>query len=281
MIVASRRDEPTRREDERATPRGVAALLARIEAQPLDAYGAFAFGGTPPAAMIRIERRRVCWATSDSASRLLDRLRHDVNADARTLEAIFRESRERGIPLGQILVARGLLSPQQLRNALLEHTARTIAQIVATHDAEPSWISSREATHDARFTFSPAELLAHIADAEWGPLAQLGREELSRSLAAGGRGCAFVGAGDDLLPVGLVGEELEVEDVLALGAWARSSLVTASRIGERARFVSATRGAESLVAWTAAGFVYAAVCVDRSDLACILASIRTAEEESR
>ncbi len=270
---------PERGVDERATLTRVAALLARIDALPADACGTFAFGANPPASMLRIEARRVCWATSESSARLMDRLRHSIRAGAGELDALFRDCRDRGTPLGQTLVARNWISAVEFRGVLLQHTAAAIAHIASTSHVEPVWLPSRGEQHDAQFTFSLAELLTHIADAEWGPLAQLAREELARSLQSGGRGCVYVPSGDGLLPLGVIGDDLEVVEVLTLGRWAQRALLDVSRFTRSARFVSLSRpNGDSLTAWSRAGFVYAALCTDRSDLACILARLRATDE---
>jgi hypothetical protein len=281
-LSGGRHDIPERGEDECATLLSrVATLLARIDALPADACGTLAFGGNPPSSMLRIEARRVCWATSDSASRLMDRLRHTIRAEAGELDALFRECRERGTPLGQTLVARNWISAAEFRAALLEHTAAAVARIAGTTRSEAAWLPSREERHDAHFTFSPAELLTRVADAEWGPLAQLARDELARVLESGGRGCAYVPSGDGLLPLGVVGDELVVEEILALGRWAQRALLDATRFTQDPRFVSLARSnGDSLTAWSRSGFVYAALCTERSDLGCILARLHATDEVS-
>jgi hypothetical protein len=227
--------------------------------------------------MLRIEARRVCWATSNSSSRLMDRLRQSIRAQAGELDALFRECRDRGTPLGQTLVARDWISATQFRSVLIEHTAAVIAHIAKTTAAQPEWLPAREGRHDAQFTFSSAELLTHIADAEWGPIAQLAREDLARALENGGHGCAYVASGNALQPLGVVGE-LGVEEILALGRWAHRAILDATRFTSDARFVSLAReNGDSLTAWSRAGFVYAALCTDRSDLVCILARLRATD----
>ncbi|HEX7828365.1 MAG TPA: hypothetical protein VF787_01855 [Thermoanaerobaculia bacterium] len=268
------------KEDERAIST-IAALLARIDALPAGACGTFAFGGNPPASMLRVEQRRICWATSDQSSRLTDRLRRAIDAPAGALDVLFRDCRDRGIPLGQTLVDRGWISPAQFRSILVEHTAAATARIAAA-GMEAVWVPSREGRHDAQFTFSTSEILAHVADSEWGPLAQLARERLSNVLQNGGRGCAYVPTCDGLLPLGLAGEELEVQEMIALGAWAERALAGAARLSDGAAFISLSSfDGDSLSAWSRDGFVYVTVCSERSDLACVLAHVREQSEESR
>jgi hypothetical protein len=274
LIPAGPKGAPAPCEQEHATSR-VVALLAGIDELPPDAYGTFAFGGNPPRSMLRVEERRICWASTDSSARLTDRLRHSIHAPAREFDLLFRDCVDRGKPVGQALVERGWISPMQLRRVLAEHTAAAIAHIARSQSDPPVWLPSREGRHDARFTFTAAEILAHVGDGEWGPLAQVAREELARTLQNGGRGCVYVPSQQNILPAGIAGGDLDVCDVLALGEWAARALAGAARQTPEASFVSlSTPNGESLAAWRRGGFVYAAVCTERSDLACILATLR-------
>lgn len=253
----------------------VAALLRRIDELPPGANGALAFGDASQGVVL-IEGGRVCWAAAPPRkTRLSDRLRRATHLTAAEWETIFRECVESRKPLGQTLVARGVLSAAALREALVEHTSESLNRL-ASSPHEPAWMPSSNRHYDAEFTFSPAELLVHASDAKWGPLAQLAREHLSERLRNGGCGCAFVADGDDAVPVGVHGlDALGASGVLELVEWGSRFLRNVSD-PEMAALLSSDGPAA--VAWTADGIRYAALCPERSDLVNILVQLRRSRD---
>lgn len=250
----------------------VAALLRRIDELPPDANGALVFGDASQSVVL-IEGGRVCWAAAPSLrTRLSDRLRHATHLGAAEWDAVFRECVESRKPLGQTLVQRGVLSPSDLREALVEHTSAALAQLA--HDRqEPRWMLATERRYDAQFTFSPAELLVHASDAQWGPLAQHARATLGSLLRNGGCGCAFVATESGVVPIGVQGlEVLGASGVLELAEWGARFL--SSALADAYVTAVLREDGPSAAAWIDDGIRYAALCSERSDLVNVLAQLR-------
>src|SRR5688572_27436364 len=82
--------------------------------------------------MILVENNRLCWAVAAGMRRRLhDILRSHSNlpiGDAE-LEALYARCRNDHQPLGETLVAEGLVSPEHLRAALKQHTVESLLAI--------------------------------------------------------------------------------------------------------------------------------------------------------
>jgi hypothetical protein len=251
------------------------ALLELVDEVHAGESGSIVFGGGSEG-IILVQSGRVCWAASPGlAARLSHRLRRDAAIDDGRLAAIFRECRESGKPFGETLVARGVVTFDALRTALLQHTAEALLQLAA--EPSPRWVPSPVDRYDRSLTFPSAELLAHSADGWWGPLAAEARNELAEAI--GNRatvGLAFlrdVGTRDAIVPVGIVGAgELSANEVLAAGRAAAALMHSGDPLG--ARLIASTCGdGRTSVVWLDRGTYYVAIAAERSEIAFIVAHL--------
>lgn len=251
------------------------ALLEMIDDVHAGESGSIVFGGSSRG-IVLVQSGRVCWASSPSvATRLSHRLRSDSAAGDRKLAAIFSECRDSGKPFGQTLVARGLVTFEALRAALLQHTAETLLQLAS--DPAPRWVPARIDRYDRSFTFTSAELLTHSADSWWGPLSAEARKELAAALGdRGAVGLAFLhaaGATDTIIPVGIAGApDLNAKELLSAGRAAVSLMRSANPIGGRL-VAGACADGRTFIAWLDRGVYYVVVAPLRSELAFIVAHV--------
>lgn len=257
------------------------ALLEMVDEVHAGESGSIVFGGGSKG-IILVQSGRVCWAASPAlAARLSHRLRRDGSIDDRQLAAIFRECRESGKPFGETLVARGVVTFEALRTALLQHTAETLLHLAG--EPSPLWVPSSLSLpssmdrYDRSRTFPSAELLTHSTDGWWGPLAAEARNELAAAI--GDRdtvGLAFLrdtGTRDAIVPVGIVGAgELSAKEVLAAGRTAAALMDSGDPLG--ARLIASMCGdGRTSVVWLDQGTYYVAIAAERSEIAFILAHL--------
>ncbi len=209
--------------------------------------------------IVFIEDRRVCWAAARGLARRLTELllgrAPGISADA--MEELFRRCKQEGTPLGELLVARGVVAPDDLRAALLEHTAESLGVLLSPGDAEVGWCVRPGPGYSARFTFHTAEVLARTARRSMSREEQVLAGEIDTALESafgrGGWGAAFIrGSGAAPVPVAVFGElPATTRDVLRVGKWAASALDLASTFQDADALVSADApGSDSVfVAW--------------------------------
>jgi hypothetical protein len=215
---------------------GFLRLLRGIDALSRGATGALTFGergsrrGT-----ILIEDRRVCWAgSSDMENRLTDILRTQRQdpLPAEAFEEVYQDCRRRNLPLGETLVARGLVSSAGLRLALRQHTAEAMVQLSAAPGLSLSWTSNGSLRYDAQFTFGTPELACCVG--------ALGREEeaeragrtLREVTPESSVGAAFLAREDRPLPVAQVSADgWSCQSLVDLGSWAREALASGEAEG--------------------------------------------------
>ncbi|MCE9579435.1 MAG: hypothetical protein K8W52_40305 [Deltaproteobacteria bacterium] len=202
-------------------------LLTAIDELPADESGAFVVDdGAAPLGSVFVEGTRVCWAAATGRSRRLrDLLRRYAprTLDDADLDRAFAECRVAQRPLGEHLVARGLVSEDSLRVALKQHTVESLIAQCDHPDGQATWVGHRHRGYSPRFAFPAAELLA-AAGAELYAAESAGVE--TDGVAAQVTGGAFA-IGDDGEPV-LVhatgGEGARVRALIELGAWATAAL---------------------------------------------------------
>jgi hypothetical protein len=230
-------------------PLAVLPLIEGIESLSTSSTGAFVFGSPGrPVGTILIEQGRICWAAAAKLGyRLTDILRS--------------------------LVANGLLSSDGLRDALRQHTAEAIL-CLSQGGEEPSWVSHRRQRYDARFTFSPAEVLASAGAACLPELAEHARREVLATLRPESSAVAFtwVGLSAALFPICEVrSQALSARETVELGLWATRMLELPLMHRSVPKLV-VTFGAkgDALVAWISEGIVYVVICQNPSSLAHVL-----------
>jgi hypothetical protein len=283
------RDEPLRSPVSGADPSAVLPLIDTIEKLPASATGAYMFGPTGrPTGTILVERGRVCWAgAAQMGHRLTDILRRriDKGVEPGALEEIVRRCRLESTPLGEALVASGLLSSDGLRDALRQHTSEAILHLGQAAADSPTWLAHRRQRYDARFTFSPAELLASVGAACMPELAEAARREMQATLSHGGGGLAFtwIGASDAPFPIfEMRTSKLTVSDTIRLADWGAHMRETESVIRAVPRVV-VTRSAhgDSMITWATGQVIYVVICQSPSSLAHVLGKRVRASPDGR
>jgi hypothetical protein len=209
-------------------------LLERVEELPDGATGSLMIqGGASPGGMILVDDRQVCWiAANGMGRRLSDLLRAQANRTLSTeeLEDIVASCRETKEPLGQALLARGLITEAALVRALKRHSTESLIAL-AQGSPEITWVP-RERGFAPRHRLATATLLAEVgATARWGGIAP----SLTWLGECGARGAAFaraLGVQDGLLTpvaeVGLTG--LGARGLLELGTGAAGAIDAARRV---------------------------------------------------
>lgn len=250
------------------------ALLETIDRAHAGQSGNLVFGNTSQG-LIAVQAGRVCWAASPMMrSRLRDRLQDACTCSELEMQLAFRECRASGKPFGETLVAKGFVTFEVLREALLQHNAETLLNLAGL--PLPQWQPATIEHYDRGLTFSSAELLARSADGWWGPVAAEARGKLEAALR--GRratGLSFLrtpGLRDSIVPAGFVGIEGSASELLAIGRAAAGALRSCAPIG--GNLVASMNGdGRATLIWTDGGASFLASCDDRSELAFIIAHL--------
>ncbi len=210
-------------------PNALVRLLRLVDGLPPGAAGALSFTAFDShQGTILVEDRRVCWAVaSDMENRLTGLLRaqEETPLSRAAFEEVYQECHLNQMPLGETLVARGLVSSDGLRNALRQHTAEAIGRLSAAAPLNLTWNSNRTKRYDAQFTFSAAELLCCIGALGLEFEAEQAGMKLREVTPDRSVGIAFLAGAHHPLPVAQVSaESWSCQSLLDLGEWAREAL---------------------------------------------------------
>ena len=128
-------------------------------------------GDNQQAGMIMAEGGRLCWASSPRASSRLSDLLLAVSGISRgQIEKVFQFCRRTGKPLGEHMVSLGILTRDQLRDALLSHTTAalfSLGRLMEIGEASPAHFrASDDRTYNPMFTFSALELVVEMLQRE-------------------------------------------------------------------------------------------------------------------
>jgi hypothetical protein len=170
-----------------------------------------------------VERGRVCWAMSQRYSKRLtdilvdeqESLTHDQ------LNAVFAMCRRDHMPLGETLVARGLVSLPVLHRSLLRHTCEALDCLVRDEASPWAWVAHNGYGYHPMLTFSPTEVLTGVRAIGNPMLAVRALRRLGEVVRPGQRGFAVErtrGAKVPLAQIGCEGVELAVLADLAVQA---------------------------------------------------------------
>lgn len=255
--------------------------LLRIEELAPTESGLLSFGSAPIGGIF-VERGRVCWvAACGLERRLCDLLRSYASIDPSELERVSERCRSQGVPLGQTLVAEGLLRPSELEGALRHHSAECLLDLCRSGYGT-SWASHAGRGYAPRFTYRAAELLLDSVALVYPALQQAALGELTRFSGPARRCVAFVldpaaeassslGSLDAPLPIAEAGN-VDVREMLALGR-AISAVPRASReLGTAPSFaLSTTSDGSTVLSWWHEALLFAIDCQDRLNLAAVTA----------
>jgi hypothetical protein len=237
--------------------RNVREVCALIDELELPATGEIAVSrGELARGSVYIEKGRVCWAAAQGLARRLTELLGAHASLARgQMESFFVSCRRQNVPLGEHLVARGVLAASDLREALLQHTAESLACLFDV-PAHGVWTPRSGKGYSPRFTFTTSELFARVGAstharqaASLGPL-------LEETFAGTDWGAAVVRTPSHASPevVAVWGAIPDTStSLLRLGQWAASSLDMAGSFSDPEAFISTSRstaaGVRSVVAF--------------------------------
>ena len=214
---------------ETRNPATLLRLLRGIDGLPRGSTGALVFTSREaPQGTILIEDNRVCWAAASSMENRLTyllRSQTDPPLPIELFEEIYEECGRQKKPLGETLVARGVVTREGLKSALRQHTAEAIARLSATSRLTLSWASNRQRRYDAKFTFSTVEMLCTVGSLDGDGADSRARVKLAEVTPENGIGLAFLDGGDHPFPVAQVGaEDWACQSLVDLGEWARQEL---------------------------------------------------------
>ncbi len=204
-------------------------LLRGIDGLPRSATGAFAFtDGDKAEGTVLIEDQRICWAaSSEMENRLTDLLRVQglTPLSPTAFEEVYQECHRTNLPLGETLMARGLVSREGLRSALRQHTAEAIARLAGADSLTLTWSFHRNQRYDAQFTFGTTEIVCCIGALGLEPKAVEADRTLREVTPEQSVGVAFLAGSCHGLPVAQVSaESWSCQSLLDLGDWALAAL---------------------------------------------------------
>jgi hypothetical protein len=225
-----------------------------VEQLPDGTAGELLFRGTGATSegALFVENRRVCWSAARGlARRLSDLLAAPAKLDAEHMESIYAACTRKRIPLGEYLVDAGLLTPSDLRSALLRHTTESLHALCGP-GSSAEWVPRRSGGYNSQFTFSTTEVLARTLAESHQALAACAATELAEAFDGRDWGAAFVRsasrAGPE--PIGVQGDFPDkIRVLLRLGQWASSSLDIKSLVQGDDTFVATVLDESALVAW--------------------------------
>jgi hypothetical protein len=266
-------------------------VLAFIEGLPPGISGLVSFGADG-AGGILVEDRRVCWAVARGLKRrLTDLLAERSELSSVDLDELYTQSRIAGVPIGQVMVERGLLAPRVLDIALRRHTAESLVALCRS-DEPVRWAPRGGGGYHARFTYRPVDLVFDVVGLEHRAVQLDAQATLAGFAGPGRRGVAFL-ADDDVRPMipiaELAAEPLEgsatdagadpdgglsLGDMFGLADRARAVWFASRELAAFPDFTitTAASGASTAI-WWRGSIVYAVVCSDRRSLAAVTATL--------
>jgi hypothetical protein len=252
-------------------------VLTVIDGLPEGATGALRFGER---SVVLVENNAVCWATSPQMrQRLTDLLRHQLEPPPprAVLEQLYADCRAHGMPLGERLVASGLVTVAGLRFSLKQHNAEALAVIALAGEEASGFIPHKHSRYDARFSFSTAELLARMTEQRYEAEGRVARVVLEARLEPGTPalvlkrepGCAMA------MPLALQDcQRLRLQDASTLGRWAQDTLDVCGAVDGATRVVSGSLlNDQTALAWYEQGLAFVALCDGRQRLARCLSKL--------
>lgn len=222
-------DAPVSRSNVRAVPiRTAFDVCAFVDELDPELAGELliAHGGSTEGAVF-VQHGRICWAAARGlARRLTELLVVRAGGDARTMEGYYKQCQSEGARWGEWLVDRGVLSPDDLRGALLDHTVESLEFLC--RDADTSfWCPRAAGGYSPRFTFPTAELLSRAGAAAHADVARSIASELEACFFDGDWGAAFVRSETRAFPelIALQGAyPTAASSLVRAGKWASSTL---------------------------------------------------------
>jgi hypothetical protein len=260
--------------------------LGEVEALAPSSSGALLLGEREqPLGLIVVERNRVCWAAAAGMSR---RLRDillsycQVPLSDGELDALYARCRDERRQLGETLVAEGVVSAEQMRAAMKQHTVESLLALDATFAASDegewplTWVERSGCGYNPSFTFGAAEVLAAVgAGALDETTAELVADHLDTLACAHCAGAAFAcdEEGTPIVVGVLTALWLPLDELLDLCEWATAALAASSGFSPAMTNAWAHAADGGTVAWLYEGLRCAAVCPNNSSLQALVATL--------
>jgi hypothetical protein len=261
-----------------ATVPATLEVLQMLEQVPANECGALVrqrTDGTMAGALL-IEHGRVCWAMSDRYPRRLTDL---LVAESDTLTSeqineVFALCRRDRVPLGETLVARGLVSLPVLHRVLFRHTCEAL-DCLLREDSEPwTWVEHSGYGYHPMLTFSTAELLTGIHALEHPAAAARALVTLRAALGPEQRGFAIQRTRDARLPLAQIGcEDLDLVEFADLATQANDVMTTASTVA--IEVVVAMIGERACASWVQDDLLFLILCDGELAFNRLLAQVAT------
>jgi hypothetical protein len=238
-------------------------VLHALERVPSDACGALVrtHGDGSVAGALLCERGRVCWAMSQGYPRRLSDILIDEQ-DTLTytqLNEVFAMCRRDRMPLGETLVARGLVSLPILHRALLRHTCEALDCLVREQASPWAWIAHKQYGYHPMLTFSPTEILTGVRAIANPELAARARTRLREVVRPDQRGFAIERGRGAKIPLAHVG--CEAVDLVALGDLAvHADEVTAVAQTVNVKVTLAQLGELACASWIERDVLFVLLC---------------------
>lgn len=262
---------------------GVLRLLEMIDDLPRGATGALHFGDE---GMILVESKKICWAVSRGMRlRLTEILRRQTTPPLtrEAVEQLYRACKHDGTPIGEALVARGVVSEAGLRAALFKHNGEAIVSLAQNGALAERFVKHSKTGYDAKFAFSPCEVLAMLGARDDPARAAAAQHELDGTLVQDSVGAAFVRSSASSGPLVIAVDPacgLAVTDLLQACSWV-SGLFDVARTFDADVFAArATLGERAmLVTWRSKDVEYLGLCASRPAAARLMSHL--AQRSSR
>ncbi|MEZ4360058.1 MAG: hypothetical protein R3B48_07755 [Kofleriaceae bacterium] len=149
--------------DARSTAIGAKRVLERAEEM---GSGALMLKGPNNSSIgaILIERGRLCWAVCNACPRRLSDILVEESSSLTNAQVteVVRECRQTGVPLGETLLSRGMVSQEALHRALLHHTSVALDHLIRADGEGWTWVAHTRQGYSPILTFSATEVLVEM-----------------------------------------------------------------------------------------------------------------------
>lgn len=250
-------------------------IVGRLEALPAHAVGALRFGQH---GVVLVESRAVSWAeAAGMQQRFAQIIRHQRSPplERTYLQDLYRQCKDDQTPFVEALLASGAASPEGLRVALFRHVAEAIAHL-ALRGARCEGFTPN-ARFQARFSFSPSEILAGLGARNDPALAVVAEGHLAATLVPETSGWAFLrdaGQGGPVVIAVAGGPALRGAEMFELSVWAAGLFDVTTVFDDDVRVASASfEDGRNIVAWRRGDVYYAAACANRAGSARLVAAL--------
>jgi hypothetical protein len=212
----------------------VADVCAFVDRLDGGAAGELIFTSESAVGAVFIERSRICWAAANGlARRLTELLVESAGVGADTIESFYRRCKSERRPLGETLVSEGLVSANDLRAALAQHTVESLVALVDSGQTA-SWYPRPAGGYSARYTFGTAEMLSRACASSASEAARIAEHEMRACFFGSDWAAAFVRSASRALPepIAIHGNAPSAAAELGRAAkWAVSALDVVSAFG--------------------------------------------------